>query len=409
MRNIRYAAPPVNHTDYEAIRNSVSASFRNGWFGFGDKCREFEREFAKYVGSANAVFVNSGSSANLLAVASLCATRRLARGDRIATTACTFPTTLNPILLYGLKPVFVDIVLPQWSIDTEGLKKAVEIGATGIILPHLNGIPHRMDEVCSIIRRDSLSLIEDACDALGSKFGKKQVGTFGNLGTFSFYVAHHMTTGEGGMVVTDEVDLSGVLRSMRDWGRVSERTGKEMALKRQLIYQSLTKRLPPDYESRYTYAYLGFNVKPLELQGAWGLSQLKKLPRIIARRKSNFRRLAKSLRRYSDYIILAEPPAGTDVSWFWFPIVVRQGSPFSRRDIVSFLEKRGIETRPILAGNIMMHPAYADMKSRTIGNMTNTDLVMREGFIVGVHPGLTIEELEYVESSFDRFFHSLPK
>ncbi len=409
LKPIRYVEPSIDQKDLDAIMESLLHSFRTNWYGFGEKCVNFEKAFAKYLGTRHAVFVNSGSSANLLSIAALVASGRIKKGSKVVTTACTFPTTLNPVLLYDLKPVFVDLELPSWSVDVEAVREAVESGAQLLLLPHLNGIPHEMDNICALARTNSLLLLEDACDALGSRFGGKPVGTFGELGTFSLYVAHHMTTGEGGMIVTNDGRLAEILSSLRDWGRATKMSSAEVPDKRILEYQNVTRDLPEDYESRYTYTNIGFNLKPLELQGALGLSQLEKLETLIQRRKMNFERLYAFLKDYTDHLILPEATPKADVSWFWFPIVVRQTAPFKRKDLVRFLEKANIETRPLLAGNILKQPAYRELEYEVVGRLTNTETVLQGGFILGVHPKLTNADIDYIIDTFRSFFESLPR
>jgi CDP-6-deoxy-D-xylo-4-hexulose-3-dehydrase len=399
----------MDKNDFEALTGSLKRSFETGWYGFGEKCVEFEQAFAKHIGTSHATFVNSGSSANLLAVAALVASGRIKKDDQVLTTACTFPTTLNPALLYGLRPIFVDLDLPSWSINMEAAEKAAESGVKLIILPHLNGIPHDMDGIKKIVTTNSLILLEDGCDALGSRFAGRNIGTFGELGTFSFYVAHHMTTGEGGMVVTNSKEFGEIVNSLRDWGRTPMIPSDPITEKRTLDYQTLTKDLPQDYESRYTYTHLGFNLKPLELQGAWGLSQLEKLNTITEKRKRNFQRLTRNLGHYRDWLTLPEPHPQADVSWFWLPIVLGDEAPFRRKDIVGYLESAGIETRPILAGNILKQPAYKNMDYKVVGDLTNTERILQNGFIVGVHPNLSDQQIDYMNATFQSFFQSIPR
>jgi CDP-6-deoxy-D-xylo-4-hexulose-3-dehydrase len=399
----------MDQEDFEALTGSLKRSFETGWYGFGEKCAEFEQAFAKHIGTTHATFVNSGSSANLLAIATLIATGRIKKGDQVVTTACTFPTTLNPALLYDLKPIFVDIDLPSWSINIEALKEAAESGAKLIVLPHLNGIPHDMDRVKKLASANSMILLEDGCDALGSRFAGRNIGTFGELGTFSFYVAHHMTTGEGGMVVTSNKKFGETVSSLRDWGRTPKIPSDPVTEKRTLQYQTQSKDLPQDYESRYTYTHLGFNLKPLEMQGAWGLSQLEKLDTITEKRKKNYHRLSSNLALYGDWLTLPEPHPKADVSWFWLPIIVRDEAPFKRRDIVGHLESAGIETRPVLAGNIMKQPAYKNIDCKVVGELTNTERILQNGFIVGVHPNLSNDEIDYMNTTFQSFFENIPR
>lgn len=399
----------MDQKDFQALTGSMRSSFETGWYGFGAKCLEFEQAFARRVGTSYATFVNSGSSANLLAIATLIASNKMAKGDQVVTTACTFPTVLNPSLLYGLKPVLVDVDLPSWSINLEALKEAAESGANLLILPHLNGIPHDMDSVNKLTSANSLTLLEDGCDALGSRFAGRNVGSFGELGTFSFYVAHHMTTGEGGMVVTNDKEFRDTTSSLRDWGRTPTIPVDPITQTRTLRYQTLTKDLPEDFESRYTYTHIGFNLKPLEMQGAWGLSQLEKLDEIIEKRKKNFQRLTHNLAHYRDWLTLPEPHPKADVSWFWLPLIVKDEAPFKRKDIVGHLENSGIETRPILAGNILKQPAYRKLDHKVIGELTNTERILQNGFIVGVHPNLSDEDIDYVNETFHSFFKSIPR
>jgi CDP-6-deoxy-D-xylo-4-hexulose-3-dehydrase len=266
-----------------------------------------------------------------------------------------------------------------------------------------------MDRVKKLATTNSLTLLEDACDALGSRFAGRNIGTFGELGTFSFYVAHHMTTGEGGMVATNNEELGETVSSLRDWGRTSKIPSDPVTEKRTLQYQSLTKDLPQDYESRYTYTHIGFNLKPLEMQGAWGLSQLQKLNTITEKRKENFQRLTSNLVHYRDWLTLPEPRPKADVSWFWLPIIVRDEAPFKRRDIVGYLESAGIETRPVLAGNILKQPAYKNLDYTVAGELTNTERILNNGFIVGVHPNLSNDEIDYMNATFQSFFQSIPR
>lgn len=399
----------MDHNDFQALTESLKRSFETGWYGFGEKCTEFEHAFAKHIGRSHATFVNSGSSANLLAIATLVARGRVKRGDQVVTTACTFPTTLNPALLYGLKPIFVDLDLPSWSINMEALKEAAHLGAKLVILPHLNGIPHDMDRVTKLASANSMILLEDGCDALGSRFAGRYIGTFGELGTFSFYVAHHMTTGEGGMVVTSNKEFGETVSSLRDWGRTPKIPTDPIIEKRTLQYQTQTKELPQDYESRYTYTYIGFNLKPLEMQGAWGLSQLKKLDAITQKRKENYQKLSSNLALYSDWLTLPEPHPKADVSPFWLPIVVREEAPFKRRDVIAYLEGAGIETRPVLAGNILKQPAYKNIDYKVVGELTDTERILNSGFIVGVHPNLSSDEIDYINAAFQSFFQTIPR
>ena len=386
------------------------------WLTLGPYTRKFERKFAKTVGTTHAMFVNSGSSANLVATAALASPQlgekaRLKPGDEIITPAATFPTTFNPIVQLGLKPVLLDVELGTYNIDPSLLqnKKALSKRTRAIIMPHTLGNPNDMDAIMDFARKHDLYVLEDACDALGSKFGGKPLGSFGHFGTFSFYPAHHITMGEGGAVCGSNEKLMSIARSIRDWGRACVCPVCKLAIDPEaqcdLRFSFKTKSLPKDYDKRYVYTNIGYNLKPLDLQAAMGLAQLKKLPDFVRARKKNFEFLYNEVfAKYEDFFILPRT-VGKKASpcWFAFPLTVKKNLHFGRADLVQHLEKNLIETRLLFAGNIMRQPAYAGIKTRTASSLKNTDTIMRDTFFLGVYPGLDEQRLCYIKDVVDDF------
>ena len=380
---------------FEAVKTLLS-----GWLGMGKNADRFEREFSKFLGTKHCTLVNSGSSANLLAVESL----KLPRGAEVITPAVTFPTTLNPSILKGLKPVFLDVSPSTYNIDADRIEDAVSKKTALIMLPHTLGNPNDMDIVMDTAEDHGLRVIEDSCDALGSRFDGKYVSTFGDMGTFSFYPAHHMTMGEGGAIVTNDEELSLMARSLRDWGRacicpvctISVNSNAFCPLR-------FSRTVIPDYDRKYTYLNIGYNLKPLDLQAAFGLQQLRRLPDFIKRRRVNFKKLREELMKFEEYFILPESLPKADPCWFAFPLTVRDNAPFKRKDVVQFLEKHQVMTRPLFAGNILKQPAYRDIECRVVGKLDNSDRVMRSAFFVGVHPGIDEQRLSYMLDVFHEF------
>ncbi len=374
------------------------------WLTLGRYGGQFETGLASFIGSKRALLVNSGSSANLVAVSSLCSgllPSHLKPGDEVITPAATFPTTLNPILQNSLVPVFADIELGTYNINPAMLEKCVSEKTRAIMVPHTLGNPNDMDVIMEIVERHGLFLIEDTCDALGTKWGGKYVGTFGDFGTLSFYPAHHITTGEGGAVVTNSAQLSKIAESVRDWGRAcwckpGESDTCGMRFKFRLA------GVPFDH--KYMYSNIGYNLKPTDMQAAIGVAQLKKLPQFIERRKHNFKILYDALSSYEQFFILPKWSGKADVSWFAFPITVKEGAGFSRNDLTQHLEKALIETRPIFAGNILHHPAYRSISKRIVGSLDNSTRLIRDSFFIGVYPGITDEMLDYMIKVFKEFF-----
>ncbi len=391
----------------EADVVSLVDSSLDFWLTTGRFADEFEREFAHFCGVRHALLTNSGSSANLLAVSALTSPRlgerRLKPGDEVVTVAAGFPTTVNPILQNGLVPVFVDITLPTYNAAAEQLASAVGPRTRAIMLAHTLGNPFDVDAVMELVERHQLWLIEDMCDAVGSEYDGRPVGTFGHLATTSFYPAHHITTGEGGAVLTNSPLLKKLVESFRDWGRDCWcAPGKDNTCGKRFEWQ--LGELPAGYDHKYTYGHIGYNLKVTDMQAAIGVSQLQKLPRFIERRRENFAVLREGLSELQRYLILPEPTAGSSPSWFGFPITVREGSPLRRTELVQWLESRGIATRQLFAGNLLRQPAYANIPHRLVRPLTQTDRVMRDTFWIGVYPGLSHEMLDYVLRTFNQAF-----
>jgi CDP-6-deoxy-D-xylo-4-hexulose-3-dehydrase len=399
---IHYAWAVYDHNEiFEAVKTLLS-----GWLGIGKNANNFEKQFSKFLHTRHCVLVNSGSSANLLAVESL----KLPRGAEAITTAVTFPTTLNPIILKGLKPVFLDVSPSTYNMDASKIEDAVSKKTRLIMLPHTLGNPNDMDTVMDVAEDHNLHVIEDSCDALGSCFDGEYVSTFGDLGTFSFYPAHHITMGEGGAVVTNNEELSFTVRSLRDWGRACVCPVCAIAVNPNAFCPlRFSKAVIPDYDRKYTYINIGYNLKPLDLQAAFGLQQIKRLPDFIEKRKNNFKRLREELLQFEEYFILPESLPKADPCWFAFPLTVRDDAPFKQKDIVQYLEKHQVMTRPLFAGNILKQPAYVDIDYRAIGKLENTDRVMRSAFFVGVHPGIDEQRLNYMIDVFNKFMKQTRK
>ncbi|MEX2723350.1 MAG: lipopolysaccharide biosynthesis protein RfbH [Candidatus Freyarchaeota archaeon] len=393
---IHYAWAVYDHNEIFAALKSLLS----GWLGIGKAASEFEKKFSKFLGAKHCVLVNSGSSANLLAVESL----RLPKGSEAITPATTFPTTLNPLIQKGIRPVLIDINPTTYNIDATELEKAFSEKVKLVMLPHTLGNPNEMDYIINFAEENNLYVIEDSCDALGSMYNGKYVSTFGDLGTFSFYPAHHMTMGEGGAVVTNNEELSLTVRSLRDWGRACVCPVCKISLDPNAYCPLRFSKTPlTDYDKRYTYINIGYNLKPLDLQAAMGLQQLEKLPTFIKRRKENFRKLFNGLLEFEEYFILPESLPKADPCWFAFPITVKDGAPFKRRDLVNFLEEHRIDTRPLFAGNILRQPAYRGVDFRVVGDLKNANRVMTSSFFVGIHPGITEEMLNYIINTFEAF------
>jgi len=391
--------------DEQEICNLVDSSL--DFFLTANRYAErFEAEFADYLGLSNSLLVNSGSSANLVALTSLTSPklgkRRLKPGDEVLTVACGFPTTLNPILQNQLIPVLVDVNLGDYTAIPERLTEAVGPKTKAIMMAHTLGVPFDLDAVMDLVKEHDLWLIEDNCDALGSRYRGKLTGTFGHLGTFSFYPAHHITMGEGGCIATNDNDLARIARSIRDWGRDCYCAGgKNNTCGKRFNQQFGT--LPFGYDHKYIYSHIGYNLKVTDMQAAIGCAQLQKLEQFIAKRKENFQKLTQILKPCENRLILPRATENSDPSWFGYVVTVKDQVGFTRNDLTTFLETNRIETRNLFSGNLLCHPAYQNILHRISGDLTNTNLIMNNTFFVGVYPGIDDKRLNHIKAVFDRF------
>ena len=371
--------------------------------------KEFEKNLSNFLNSSFVLTTNSGSSANLLAISALkskeLGQRSLNDGDEVITVAAGFPTTVNPIIQNNLVPVFIDVKLGTYAIDETKIENAITKKTKAIMLAHTLGNTFNLSYVKELCKKYNLWLIEDCCDALGSTYENKHVGSFGDIGTLSFFPAHHITMGEGGAVFTDNPLLKKIIESIRDWGRdcfcapgKSNTCGKRFDWK--------LGELPEGYDHKYTYSNLGYNLKITDMQASVGLGQLKKLSTFVSIRKENFSYLKNELKEFEKYLILPEPTPKSKPSWFGFPITVKESAPFSKNDLVNFLASKLIDTRPLFAGNITKQPYFKNITYRVIGNLENTDLIMNNTFWIGVFPGLTQEMLQYVVKAFKNFINT---
>ena len=381
--------------------NSMVETLLHGWLALGSKGREFSTKFAQYLGVSKTVFVNSGSSANLLAIAALKSDKMpnpLKNGDEIITTAVTFPTTLNPIIQQGLVPKLIDININTLNIDTNLLTEAISSKTKALMIPHTLGIPNDMDLIMDLVEDHNLFLIEDNCDALGSEYGGKKTGSFGILSTSSFYPAHHITTGEGGAVSIPDHDLNlyRIVRSIRDWGRDCWCESDECSPKGACCRRFEWEINGVEYDHRYIYSHIGYNLKPTEIQAAMGVEQLNRIDVFNAKRRKNYNYLYDKLKKFNKYLSFTHPVKKANPAWFSFPIRVADNAPFTRNEITKRLESQGIHTRMIFAGNILHQPAYRGLHIETYGDMTNSDKVMRNSFFIGIHPGLNVADLDYM-------------
>jgi CDP-6-deoxy-D-xylo-4-hexulose-3-dehydrase len=390
--------------DEQELLSLVDASL-DFWLTEGRFVDQFEREIAEFCGVKHASLVNSGSSANLVALAALTSPelgeRRVAPGDEVITLAAGFPTTVNPILQCGAVPVFIDVTVPGYNLDVSRLEEALSPRTKAVMAAHTLGNPFDLDAVLAFCRRHGLWLVEDCCDAIGSVYHGKRAGGFGDLATLSFYPAHHITMGEGGCVLTSNTRLKCLAESFRDWGRAcwcdpgkSDSCGKR--------FQWQLGQLPYGYDHKYTYSHIGYNLKATDLQAAVGVAQLRKLPRFIEARRRNFQLLRDGLADLERFFVLPEATPGTEPSWFGFPLGVRAEAPFDRRRIVTFLEGEKIATRQLFGGNLVRQPAYQNVPHRVVGDLANSDFVMNQVFWIGVYPGLAPAAIEYMVKTFHR-------
>jgi len=389
--------------DADDLRHLVDASL-DFWLTTGRFAAQFEKEFASFMGVRHCSLVNSGSSANLLALTALTDAslkdRRLLPGDEVITCAAGFPTTVNPILQNHLVPVFLDAHIPTYNMDPARLEEAVGPRTKAIMVAHTLGNPFDLETVMEVARRRGLWVVEDCCDAVGARYSGRRVGTFGDLATVSFYPAHHITMGEGGAVLTSDSALKRIVESYRDWGRDCWcEPGHDDTCRRRFEWK--LGDLPEGYDHKYTYSRIGYNLKLTDMQAAVGLSQLKKLPDFMCRRQENFDTLRRLLAPIGDKLILPEATVGAEPSWFGFPVTVAEASPRSRREVIRILEAAKIATRLLFGGNLLRQPAYLGQSHRVVGPLAVADRIMDRTFWVGVYPGLTPGMLTHVARTLE--------
>ncbi len=404
--NINYAGRVYDEKEIISLVDS-SLDF---WLTAGRYTDKFEQDFAKFLGIKYCLLTNSGSSANLLAISALTSPKlgekRLKAGDEVITTACGFPTTLNPIIQNQLTPVFVDVELGTYNVQPEMIEDALSSKTRAIFIPHTLGNPVNINKITEIVNENDLWFVEDNCDALGSRYENKLTGTFGHISTFSFYPAHHITMGEGGAVITNNPNLKEIIASFRDWGRDCWcETGCDNSCGKRFNWQM--GELPYGYDHKYVYSHIGYNLKVTDMQAAIGVQQLQKLPSFTAARKNNFKKIYGALKEYESYLKLPEWENNADPSWFGFPIMVNDEAPFTRDDIVSHLERNKIATRMLFGGNLIKQPAYQNITYRIADNLKNTDSVMNNLFWMGVYPGITEQKMNYMIKVFKEFLNNV--
>ena len=400
---VRYAGRVFDENE---LINLVDASL-DFWLTAGRYAEEFESRFAEYFDVSDAILVNSGSSANLVALSTLTSKKlgdkRLRPGDEVITVAAGFPVTIAPIIQNGLIPVFVDVNIGTYNAIPEQIEEAISPKTRAIFMAHTLGNPFDLGKVMEILEKHDLWLVEDNCDAVGSTYRGKLTGTFGHLATVSFYPAHHMTMGEGGCVITDDEELARIARSFRDWGRDCYcGPGENNTCGKRFTQQFGT--LPYGYDHKYVYSHIGYNLKITDMQAAIGVAQLDKLESFIIKRKENFKKLYNGLKPFEDKITLPRATPDSEPCWFGFPISIRVSEGFSRNEITSFLEENGIETRNLFGGNLTQQPAFLDIKMRQINSLVNTDYIMNNTFFVGVYPGIGDDQIDYMINQFSEFF-----
>jgi CDP-6-deoxy-D-xylo-4-hexulose-3-dehydrase len=401
------SAVPISGRTFDAqeMINLVDSSLEF-WLTTGRYAQQFERAFAQTIGVRHALLCNSGSSANLLALSSLTSPkleeRQIHKGDEVITVAAGFPTTVNPIVQNHLIPVFLDIELGTYNIDVRYLEEAISPKTRAIMIAHTLGNPFNLDVVLEVANRHNLWLIEDNCDAVGSRYNGRNTGTFGHLATTSFYPAHHITMGEGGCVLTKSPVLKKIVESFRDWGRDCWcAPGDTNTCGKRFDWQ--LGDLPCGYDHKYIYSHIGYNLKMTDMQAAVGVAQLAKLEQFTAVRKRNYQQLRDGLKPFEEFLILPQATPNSDPSWFGFLLTVRPNAPFGRGELVRYLEENHIATRQLFGGNMTRQPAYQNVNYRIVGELTNTDVVMNQSFWIGVCPSLTPPMLDYVIERFAAF------
>jgi CDP-6-deoxy-D-xylo-4-hexulose-3-dehydrase len=404
---VQYAGSFLDEKEYIAIVRTLL----DGWFALGENGIRFEYKFPERLGKEHGCLSNSGSSANLLMVSALASRKlyNLPKGSQIITPVAGFPTTINPIIQNGFVPVFIDIELDTLNLNIEQLEAAAKAGASALIFAHVLGNPPNMDAVMDIVKRYNLILLEDCCDALGSTYKGKPLGSFGEMATCSFYPAHHMTMGEGGFVATRTKEQEMVVKSLREWGRGCYCSGKAAScLKNGMCKKRFSNWLPalPDevFDHKYVYEEIGYNLKPLDLQASMGLVQLEKLDSIIAKRKHNYKRLSSIFEKYQDKFVLPIATNGADPAWFAFPVTVKDNAGFKRTELTMFMEDHKIQTRNYFGGNILLQPAYAHLVNENpVTVYPCATKATKSTFFLGTSPVITDEQLDYIETVLNKF------
>lgn len=394
--------------DEHEVLNAIEAVL-DGWWTEGRFSDVFEQKLSRLLGVRYSMLVNSGSSANLVAFSALTSAklkeRQLKHGDEVIGVAAAFPTTVNPIVQHGLIPVFVDVDLGYYNANIDRIKKAITPKTKAIFLAHTLGNPYDVEAITELCKKHNLWFIEDNCDALGSTYKRKFTGTFGDVATCSFYPAHHITMGEGGAVFTNNPLLYKIMKSVRDWGRDCWcKTGKDNTCGKRFGWK--LGNLPQVYDHKYIYSELGYNLKLTDIQAALGVAQIEKLEGFIQKRKKNFKYLYENLLEFEEYFVLPKWLSGADPSWFGFLLTVKENAPFSRDEIVQFLNQKKVQTRYLFSGNIIRQPYFVErnISYKVAGDLKNTDLIMNNTFWIGCYPGLNKEHLKYVVSCFKEFF-----
>ena len=394
--------------DSKDIKKIVESAL-DGWLTTGRFNKKFEKEIAEKIGSKLAITTCSGSSANLIAFSSLCSPklgkRMIKPGDEVITLAASFPTTVNPIIQNNCIPLFLDIKIPTYSICANEIEKNISEKTKAIMVAHTLGNPFDLEKIRYLCDKHNLWLVQDCCDAFGAKFNNKKLGFFGDVGTLSFYPAHHITTGEGGAVFTNSIKLKRIAESIRDWGRDCYcEPGKDNTCGKRFCWK--LGKLPYGYDHKYTYSHIGYNLKITDMQAACGVSQISKLERFVKSRNKNFDYLKNKFKEFEDYFILPEKSLNSEPSWFGFLLTLRPQVKFNRNELIEFLNKNRIGTRLLFSGNITKQPYMENIKYKVSGNLDNTNLVMNNSFWLGVYPGLNKSHLDFMHSVFKDFINS---